>query len=744
MGTHDKHPESSETDPHSGSTSFIQELKRRKVFRVAITYAVVAWLIIQVAAVTFGDFGIPAWAFRFVVLMVILGFPLALVIAWAFELTPEGVVKSSAARERISGSGQDAAALNRKRNWLSIAFAAGLPTLIFGSLALVFYLTRSPDVEAAAGQTASSSINPDRPYVIGNVAMLPLTLFGETEEIRVLAEGLQDEVLTVMSEMGPLNVVSRTSALKLGNSDMSIPEMGKALGADFILEGSIQAVGSKIRVTLQLIEAAEDNHIWADTFDHEQNADEDQLTFLKEYAYELAIRTYQALEQAFPPQGRIKEFRDQQLADFETKAAGLADRFWGNNGGPREMELYMPILTECRDILVLKPDFIPAHNRIAEVMAQAHWDLGLRSIYDEEWRVSLYLNLKRAFVVNPAGYAVNYNLGQSYIVVFNKPHEAISYLRKAIEAKDAGMAGNHWALTELARALVATGQDRAALGILARTQPREPAEALVQGLTASSAYCSIHEYEKAMDSVKGSIGEYVGSMTLARWSGSSDPLQVLQARIQANEHAEEDFARGGLKIIIALYLKDYDWLATLLSSVEVGDRFDQLSPIDQAFFRGWVNMVNGNEALARSYFKALLNQLQDSPRGRWMEQSQPDVHASNKALVHAFLGDSNDALAWADRAMEAADPSINFMDYVDSLLYISEAYTQLGMTADACRIIDQILSSPSGEYTCPGYFLVWPLYDNLHGTPEFEAVIRKHAENLKDPAILKEFFKTET
>ena len=730
-----------DTEEPKKKPAFLAELRRRKVFRVAITYAVVAWLIIQVAAVTFGDFGIPVWAFRFVVLMVILGFPLALVIAWAFELTPDGVVKSSSARKEDSGSGHDIAALNRKRNWLAIAFAGGLPTLIFGSLALVFYLTRSPNDSSLDKGAITDSINPDRPYVIGNVAMLPLTIFGETEGIQVIAEGLHDETLTALSEMGPLNVVSRTSVLKMSNSQLGIPEMGQALGADFILEGSIQAVGPKIRVTLQLIEAANDHHIWANTFDHDLDPDEAPLTFQKEYAYELAIRTYQALEQAFPPQGETKRFRDQHLADFQAKIPELADRFWGNQGRPRELELYMPILTECREILIMKPDFIPAHNRIAEVIAQAHWQPGLRSIYDEEWRISLYLSLKRAHVVNPNGYTVNYNLGQTYIVVFNKPYEAISYLRQALEAQDVGMAGNHWASTELARALVVTGQDRAALAIINKSQPMEPAEALVQGLSASQAYCSIHEYEKAMAAAEGLIGDYLSSLILTRWSGSKDPLRGIQDRIQANQYSEENLPRGDMQIIVALYLEDYDLLATLLSSVEVGDRFDQLSPIDQAFFRGWVNLVTGNEALARSYFKALLNQLQDSPRGKWMQEFQPDVHASNKALIHAFLGDSTEALAWAETAIEAADPSKNFMDYVDSLLALSEAYTQLGMPGKACRVIDQILSSPSGWYSSPGYFITWPLYKDLHDKPEFEVVIRKHAENLKDPAILEEFFK---
>ena len=118
--------------------SFFEELKRRKVFRVAITYAVVSWIIIQVASTTFESFGIPEWAFRFVVLMVLLGFPVAIILTWAFELTPEGVRKTVVARSMDEGIASSN--LKRKRNWYTICMAAVLPTLIFGALAILFYL----------------------------------------------------------------------------------------------------------------------------------------------------------------------------------------------------------------------------------------------------------------------------------------------------------------------------------------------------------------------------------------------------------------------------------------------------------------------------------------------------------------------------------------------------------------------------------------------------------------------------
>ena len=110
--------------------------------RVAITYAVVAWLIIQVASTTFGSFGIPEWAFRFVVIMLCIFFPVAILLAWAFELTPDGIKTTKHAREK-QGDSPVSKKQERKRNWMAFVFAAAIPTLIFGALAVYFYATRA-------------------------------------------------------------------------------------------------------------------------------------------------------------------------------------------------------------------------------------------------------------------------------------------------------------------------------------------------------------------------------------------------------------------------------------------------------------------------------------------------------------------------------------------------------------------------------------------------------------------------
>ena len=138
----DEHPDPGQKP---GWLRFFKELRRRKVFRVAVVYLVVGWLVLQVASVTFPSFDIPSWGMRLIIWLIALGFPVALVLAWAFELTPEGIKTTQVAREEHAESAHRPE-VQRKRNWLAYAVGALFPTLIFGSLALFFYIqTRISD-----------------------------------------------------------------------------------------------------------------------------------------------------------------------------------------------------------------------------------------------------------------------------------------------------------------------------------------------------------------------------------------------------------------------------------------------------------------------------------------------------------------------------------------------------------------------------------------------------------------------
>lgn len=247
--------------------SFWQELMRRKVIRVASVYIVTGWIIIQVAVATFPSFGIPDWAFRFVTLMVILGLPVAIVLAWAFELTPDGIKTTKP--QLIDPSSPDITETsNKNRHWKSYALGALLPTLIFGALAMYFFLqAKNPD---DVNNDSISKPNAELVKVVEkSIAVMPIVNMSSHEENEYFAGGIHEDVLTNLSRIKNLKVKSRTSMLKYAASDLTLNEIGKELNVDYIVEGSVRRVGNHVRVTIQLIDASNENHLWANNFERE-------------------------------------------------------------------------------------------------------------------------------------------------------------------------------------------------------------------------------------------------------------------------------------------------------------------------------------------------------------------------------------------------------------------------------------------------------------------------------------------
>ncbi|NDV63597.1 hypothetical protein G0Q06_14130 [Puniceicoccales bacterium CK1056] len=724
-------------------TTFLGELKRRKVFRVAATYAVVSWLIIQVASATFSDFGIPTWAFRFVVLMVLLGFPVAVILAWAFELTPGGVKKSADVDRDKSDEAEPG--LNRRRNWYAIGMAAALPTLIFGTLSIFFYLSKS---DPAPEATTSAAVSTERPYVIGTLAVLPFTIISDEPGIKVTAEGLHDEMLTVLSGMDPLDVVSRTSTLRFGDFTASIPEIGQSLNANFIVEGSIQSIGQKLRLTLQLIEAATDNHIWAKSFDRDPADAEDLIQFNKEIAFELSIRVYQALEAAYPPSDKAREIRDARLAELDEQLQARYVEFWDFTA-PDSQERSLAIKGIIAEIVRLDPDNPEAYDKLTGI-SYSDQIFGLRNRFDPDWRKEFYLILKHAYAVNPDGFDVNKHLGIYYIHYENRPNQAIPYSKKAIQLeKESRGVVDVYTYYALLESLYATGQHAAALEIV--EQAKEEGLTVFSGVTWfwAQAYTLNGRYQEAVDFLDAKIAEVRSGNTALQ----DDPETILlnygfmKAQIQALwsgnrsyfdsffQDNEDNKAMTDLpRAYYAFYSGNYAEALGYMSGLDQ----EQLSLWRLSEMRAWIYLKSGNEALAQSYFRGFFKEMEESLEGRWTARYRPDVHAAQRSYAHACLGEKQAALEWADKALERTDPSRNFSDYFESMLKLAISFTVIGESDRACQLVDQILSSPSGITT--GNLLVdfglQPLRDN----PAFQEVIRKHGDQLKDPAILEKFF----
>jgi TolB-like protein/Flp pilus assembly protein TadD len=235
------------------SGSFIQELKRRNVFRVAIIYIVVSWLLMQIGDVMFPALRLPEWTTTLLVAFLILGFPVAIIFAWAFELTPDGVVRTDEVPEGQSITSDT----GQKINYLII----GILIVAVGFLLVKDTLrTESP-------------IQPVISVADQSIAVLPFKNQSASEEnAAFFAGGLHDELLTLLSKLGDLKVISRTSVERL-DPNLSIPEIGELLGVATVLEGQVQRAGDRLRINVQLIDTAEEGHVWANTYNSELTAE---------------------------------------------------------------------------------------------------------------------------------------------------------------------------------------------------------------------------------------------------------------------------------------------------------------------------------------------------------------------------------------------------------------------------------------------------------------------------------------
>ena len=232
----------------SEKPSFFAELKRRNVYKVAIAYGVVAWLLIQIATQVFPFLEIPNWVVRLVIVLIAIGFPIALVIAWAFETTPEGIKRTEVADAMPETAGQ------KKHAWIYVVIAGAAI-----SVALFFlgrYTVGNKTTAAVPNELSAKSI-----------AVLPFDNLSRDLDNAFFAEGVQDEILTRLAKVADLKVIARTSTQKFKSAPENLPDIAKQLGALNVLEGSVQKVNDQVRVNVQLINALTNAHLWAEIYD---------------------------------------------------------------------------------------------------------------------------------------------------------------------------------------------------------------------------------------------------------------------------------------------------------------------------------------------------------------------------------------------------------------------------------------------------------------------------------------------
>ena len=388
--------------------SFIDELKRRNVFRVGFAYVIVAWLLLQVADVVLDNIEAPTWVFQAIILVLVIGFPVALLFAWAFELTPEGLKRE----KDVDRSESITPITGRKLDFAIIAVLA---------VALVFFAsTHQWDSETGHAETADKSI--------AVLAFADLSPEGDQE---YFSDGIAEALLNVLAKIPGLRVAARTSSFQFKGENRDVIDIGQQLNVAFVLEGSVQKAGVHIRITAQLVDASNGFHLWSETYDRELAnifAVQDEISA----AIVGALKEHLGLQvEAVPPAITA--------ANIEAHAAYLRGRYLVVQRTRATIER---AVREYEKALMLDPDFALAHAELAMATLLLN-----RNLYGDlpvaEAIAKAALHADRARALDPNLAEAHAAAGRVFRVQWNL-EEALTHFEQAIEINPNYSIVYHW------------------------------------------------------------------------------------------------------------------------------------------------------------------------------------------------------------------------------------------------------------------------------------------------------------
>src|SRR5437879_4238128 len=412
---------------------FFSELKRRNVYKVAVAYAIVGWLLVQIATQVFPFLEIPNWVVRLVIMLVAVGFPIALIIAWAFELTPEGIKRTEDVDLR-------AGSRSKKRTWIYVvaigaAFSIGL-----------FFVGRYTARNTASAARTELSVKSIAVLSFGNLRRDPDNAF--------FAEGVQDEILTRLAKVADLKVIAHTSTQKFKSAPADLRDVAKQLDVTNILEGSVQKVNDQVRVNVQLINALTNAHLWADTYDRKLN---DIFAVESEIAKTIADTLQAKLTGSEKQMMAAQPTSNTEAYELYHKGKSLWEKRSGDNI-PKAIAYYEQAIAQdpnyalayagLAKAYILLPFYAGADRldafskakdaalkalRLDSNLAEAHAALGKVLFFSEIDLTGAMREYKRAIELQPNDATAHHWLGNDTLAALGRFEEAIAQGKRAVE-----------------------------------------------------------------------------------------------------------------------------------------------------------------------------------------------------------------------------------------------------------------------------------------------------------------------
>jgi len=645
--------------------SFFAELKRRKVHRVAIAYAVAAWLVIQVATQVFPFFEIPNWAVRLVVLLLVLGFPIALILSWIFDLTPQGIRRTEESDRSL----------------------AALPV----------------------GPAAIRNI-PEK-----SIAVLPFENLSDDKENEYFAAGVHNDILSNLAKVADLKVISRTSVQQFKSGTRNLREIGLALGVAHILEGTARRAGNRIRVNAQLIDARSDAQLWGETFDRE-------ITDLFALQSELAQRISQELRANLSAREKtnLQTHPTRDILAYELFLRARELFHWAGSG--YSYDKGADALRLIDEAIKRDPQFALAYGLASRLHSELFW-FG----YDKSAS-----RLEKAKAAADAALELQSDLGEAHLAKafyyyygFRQYDVAQKHVTDAIRAipNDADVLNTAGAIARR------VGRWNEAASTLEQARDRDPRNLSVLWSLFES-YLALHEYTKADGTVNDalSVSPAADFFVLARSAialfrdGDTAPLRSALRKIPRS------FDPGGATSTIALRLSLMERDVEEADRVLAACRHEKLDDnglsgvagaldgytVPKSWYAGLIAQARGNESSARAAFEQAKQAVRDD-----LLQSPNDAKTlAMLALIHAAVGEKNEALGAAKRAGELLPIAKDSFDGPILATTLAAVSAKLGEKDSAIRQLESLVGVPNGP--TPGTLRVEPEWDSLRDDSRFK------------------------
>lgn len=712
----------------ANGTGFFAELRRRHVWRVAVAYVVVAWLLVQLASIVFPAFGAPDWVLKSVISALAIGFPVAMVLAWAFELTPDGVRRTEPASSPDARMPRDARVIGRKLNVLIIVVLAMAVAVLGWRLYAVQHRSSRITLAASPAEISKAATPaPSTPVVVASpaipprsIAVLPFENLSADKTNGYFADGMQELILTKLADIGSLKVISRASTAGYASRPDDLKSVGQQLGVAAILEGSVQKVGNEVLINVQLIDAATKVHLWGKSYQR-------SLDNVFGVEGEVAGNVAEALK------AKLSTFETGQLAttlsdDVEANDAYLRAEYFANRGTiDHDMAQLKQALPLYRQAIAKVPDFALARARLSSAESELAWfggageDVGQLQIDARmQARQSLDLAPDLPEAQLALGYSEYYGKG-NYAAALRAFAAALK-----LRPNDAG------ALTAQGFVQRREGNFDAAIASLEQAQARDPRDTfLVSEL--GSTYMLANRWSEAEAAYRRAL--------------ALDPDNV-QAKLELSYVLL--LARGDLPAALAMATGDapllrlqrvflltlqrrYADAQALLDGVpDSPDNFNTSGP--KSLLQADLYRLQGEMASARALYAIAL------PQARAMLKTSGGVPI-NEAPEWGNIADAELGLGHVDKALAALRTSQALIgqahDQVSGpsfVVYNASLYARAGRPDLAVRLLTEALKMPG---VSNGYspVLLWldPAWDPIRKDPGFEALLQKYAED--KPAV---------